>query len=155
MTTSAVGLVVDENDVGIADLNVVIEDVSQQFDILLDSQATNAQGAFGLHYVGYAFAPSTPGRQVRRLRLRVRVGQHVVKEIVQDDPATDDHITFPKIRLLSREEATNWWATLGTGKASRKTSGNAVRWLADNEEGWSRVATVVENAAKPETGNPS
>ncbi len=154
MTTSAVGLVVDEHDVGIADLNVVIEDVSQQFDVLLDSQTTNAQGAFGLRYVGYKFAPSTPGRQIRKLRLRVRVGQHVVKEIVQDDLPTDDHITFPKIRL-TREEAVSWWATLGTGAASRKTSGNAVRWLADNEEGWSRVATVVENASKPDPGNPN
>ena len=154
MTTSAVGLVVDDHDVGIPDLNVIIEDVSQQFDVLLDSQTTDAQGAFGLHYVGYQFAPNTPGRQIRKLRLRVRVGQHVVKEVLQDDLATGDHITFPKIRLLSREEATNWWATLGTGKASRKTAGNAVRWLADNEEGWSRVATVVENAPKPEPGNP-
>jgi hypothetical protein len=152
MTTSAVGLVVDENDVGIADLNVVIEDVSQQFDVLLDSQATNAQGAFGLRYVGYGFAPSTPGRQIRKLRLRVRVGQHVVKEIVQDDLPTDDHITFPKIRL-TREEAVSWWATLGTGKASRKTSGNAVRWLADNEEGWSR-RVVIENASQ-RPGHPT
>jgi len=134
-------------------LNVVIEDVSQQFDVLLDSQATNAQGAFALRYVGYKFEPSTPGRQIRKLRLRVRVGQHVVKEIAQDDLPTDDHITFPKIRL-TREEAQGWWATLGTGTASRKTSGNAVRWLADNEEGWSRVATVIANASKPEPGNP-
>jgi phosphatidylserine/phosphatidylglycerophosphate/cardiolipin synthase-like enzyme len=153
MTTSAVGLVVDENDAGIPGLNVVIEDVSQQFDVLLDSQPTNAQGAFGLHYVGYAFAPSTPGRQVRKLRLRVRVGQHVVKEIVQDDLPTDDHITFPKIRL-THEEATNWWATLGTGKASRKTSGNAIRWLADNEAGWSRVATVIANASQRFANDP-
>lgn len=153
MTTSAVGLVVDENDAGIPDLNVIIEDVSQQFDVLLDSQPTNAQGAFGLHYVGYAFAPSTPGRQVRKLRLRVRVGQHVVKEIVQDDLPTDDHITFPKIRL-THEEATNWWATLGTGKASRKTSGNAIRWLADNEAGWSRVATVIANASQRFANDP-
>ena len=154
MTTSAVGLVVDEQDVGIPDLNVIIEDVSQQFDVLLDSQTTNAQGAFGLAYVGYKFEPSTPGRQIRKLRLRVRVGQHVVKEFAQEDLPTDDHITFPKIRL-TREEATSWWATLGTGKASRKTAGNAVRWLADNEEGWSRVATVIENASKPEPGNPN
>jgi len=154
MTTSAIGLVVDEHDVGIADLSVIIEDVSQQFDVLLDSRTTNAQGAFSLNYVGYKFEPNTPGRQVRKLRLRVRVGQHVVKEIAQEDLPTDDHITFPKIRL-TKEEATNWWATLGTGSASRKTTGNAVRWLADNEEGWSRVATVIENASKPDSGNPN
>ena len=154
MTTSAVGLVVDEHDVGISGLNVIIEDVSQQFDVLLDSQTTNAQGAFGLRYVGYAFAPSTPGRQIRKLRLRVRVGQHVVKEIVQDDLPTDDHITFPKIRL-TREEAVSWWATLGTGKASRKTEGNAIRWLADNEEGWSRVATVIANASQRFAADPN
>ena len=151
MTTSAVGLVVDEHDVGIADLRVVIEDVSQQFDVLLDAQTTNAQGAFGLRYVGYKFEPATPGRQIRKLRLRVCVGQHVVKEIVQDDLPTDDHITFAKIRL-TREEAQGWWATLGKGTASRKTSGNAVRWLADNEEGWSRVATVIANASQPQPG---
>src|SRR6187397_449812 len=154
MTTSAVGLVVDEHDAGIADLNVVIEDVSQQFDVLLDSQTTDTNGGFGLRYVGYNFEPSTPGRQIRKLRLRIRVGQHVVKEIVQDDLPTDDHITFPKIKL-TREEAENWWATLRTGTASRKTSGNAIRWLADNEEGWSRVATVIGNASKPDPNNPS
>lgn len=154
MTTSAVGLVVDEHDVGLAGLSVIIEDVSQQFDVLLDSQTSDANGAFGLRYVGYKFAPSTPGRQVRRLRLRVRVGQHIVKEIAQDDLPTDDHITFPKIRL-TREEAESWWATLRTGKASRKTDGNAVRWLVDNEVGWSRVVTVIENASKPDPRNPS
>jgi phosphatidylserine/phosphatidylglycerophosphate/cardiolipin synthase-like enzyme len=154
MTTSAVGLVVDEHDVGIADLKVVIEDVSQQFDVVLDSQTTNAQGAFALRYVGYKFEPSTPGRQIRKLRLRVRIGQHVVKEIAQDDLPTDDHITFPKIRL-TREEAVSWWATLGTGTASRKTSGNAVRWLADNEAGWSRVATVIGNASQRFAADPN
>ena len=154
MTTSAVGLVVDEHDAGIADLNVVIEDVSQQFDVLLDSQTTDTNGGFGLRYVGYKFEPSTPGCQIRKLRLRIRVGQHVVKEIVQDDLPTDDHIAFPKIKL-TREEAENWWATLRTGTASRKTSGNAIRWLADNEEGWSRVATVIGNASKPDPNNPS
>ncbi len=154
MTTSAVGLVVDEHDVGIPDLNVIIEDVSQQFDVLLDSQTTNAQGAFGLRYVGYKFEPSTPGRQIRKLRLRVRVGQHVVKEIAQEDLPTDDHITFPKIRLKSREEATSWWATLGTGEASRKTDGNAVRWLADNFDGWDRVATVIENSSQRFAADP-
>ena len=61
MTTSAVGLVVDENDVGIADLNVVIEDVSQQFDVLLDSQATKAAMVTLAGGVLIA-APSTPGR---------------------------------------------------------------------------------------------
>jgi len=153
MTTSAVGLVVDEHDVGIPDLNVIIADVSQALEVVLDSQTTNAQGAFGLRYVGYKFEPSTPGRQIRKLRLRVRVGQHVVKEIVQEDLPTDDHITFPKISL-TREEAVSWWATLGTGKAARKTDGNAVRWLADNVEGWARVATVIANASQRFAADP-
>ena len=87
MTTSAVGLVVDEHDAGIAGLNVVIEDVSQQFDVLLDSQTTDTNGGFGLRYVGYKFEPGTPGRQIRKLRLRIRVGQHVVKEISPGRPA--------------------------------------------------------------------
>jgi len=33
------------------------------------------------------------------------------RKSVQDDLPTDDHITFPKIKL-TREEAENWWATL-------------------------------------------
>jgi len=154
MTTSAVGLVVDEHDVGIGKLIVSMEDVSQQFDVLLDTQTTTPEGGFGLRYVGYKFEPSTPGRQIRKLRLRVRVGRHVVKEILQDDLPTDDHITFPKIQL-TREEAESWWATLGTGKASRKTDGNAVRWLADNFDGWDRVATVIENSGQRFADDPS
>jgi RES domain-containing protein len=47
MTTSAVGLVVDEQDAGIAGLNVIIDDVSQALEVVLDSQTTNAQGGFG------------------------------------------------------------------------------------------------------------
>ena len=148
MTTSAVGLVVDDHDVGIPELNVIIEDVSQQFDVLLDSQTTTAQGAFGLRYVGYKFEPSTPGRQIRKLRLRVRVGRHVVHEIAAGRSADRRSHHVSEDPPKTREEATSWWATLGTGAASRKTDGNVIRWLADNEEGWSRVATVIANASQ-------
>jgi phosphatidylserine/phosphatidylglycerophosphate/cardiolipin synthase-like enzyme len=36
---------------------------------------------------------------------------------------------------------------LRTGTASRLTQGNALRWLADNEDGWGRVADVVKNGS--------
>ncbi|TMH28725.1 MAG: hypothetical protein E6H66_21110 [Betaproteobacteria bacterium] len=151
MTTSAVGRVVDEHLVGIPDLAVVLHDVSQQFDVKLgkpdETIVTDDQGKFSLTYVGYPYAPSEPGKQVRRLRLRVMLGQHVLRELVQDDVLSQDKLTFADIHL-TREESKTWWATLGTGTASRKTDGNAIRWLADDEDAWDRVAKVIEAAGR-------
>src|SRR4051794_10885387 len=113
MSTSASGRVIDEHNAGIAGLNVIVEDVSQQFDVPLDAQTTDAQGAFVLSYIQYKFEPATPGRQVRKLRFRVRIGQHVLHEILREDLPTDDRIVFPDIRV-TQEEAHGWWATLGT-----------------------------------------
>ncbi|OAI44436.1 hypothetical protein AYO43_09120 [Nitrospira sp. SCGC AG-212-E16] len=146
MSTSATGSVVDENNAGLSRLDVVLEDISCQFDVVLANTSTNDQGSFSLTYADHLFVPDEPGKQVRRLRLRIRLGQHVLKEVLQDDPPFQDLLTFDKIKL-ARAEAEGWWATLGTGMPSRVTKGNAVRWLADDEDAWSRVAAVIQGAS--------
>ncbi|HWZ72450.1 MAG TPA: phospholipase D-like domain-containing protein [Casimicrobiaceae bacterium] len=149
MTTSAVGKVVDEHDVGLPGLGVVLEDISQQFDVQLATDTTETQGAFSLTYADYLHVPDEPGKQLRRLRLRIRLGQHVLHEILQDDLPSQDQLTFASIKL-TQDEANAWWATLRSGAPSRKTDGNAIRWLADDEDAWDRVAKVIDTASRPD-----
>ena len=85
MTTSATGSVVDEHDVGLKDLAVVLHDISQQFDVKLKDTVTDGDGAFSLTYADHLLVPDEPGKQLRRLRLRILLGQHVLHEVVQDD----------------------------------------------------------------------
>jgi phosphatidylserine/phosphatidylglycerophosphate/cardiolipin synthase-like enzyme len=146
MSTSASGTVSDETGSGIAALGVVLDDVSQQFDIRLNKQKviTGSDGTFSLSYADY-LATSEPGKQPRQLRLRIMLGQHVLNEVTRADDSTHDHVTFDPISL-KRGEAASRYATLGTGSASRLTQGNAIRWLADNEDGWARVAQLIQNA---------
>ena len=146
MSTSATGTVSDENGQGIEGLGAVLDDVSQMVDIRLNKQkvTTASDGTFSLSYADY-LATSEPGKQARQLRLRIMLGQHILKEIARADDSTQDHITFDPIQL-KRGEAESRYATLGTGAASRLTQGNAIRWLADNEDAWARVAQLIQNA---------
>lgn len=146
MSTSATGTVSDENGQGIEGLGVVLDDVSQQFDIQLNKQkvTTASDGTFSLSYADY-LSTSEPGKQARQLRLRIMLGQHVLNETARADNSTHDRITFNPIQL-KRGEAESRYATLGSGAPSRLTQGNAIRWLADNEDGWARVAELIQNA---------
>ena len=148
MTTSATGKVVDEHDVGLKDLAVVLHDISQQFDVKLKDTVTDGEGAFSLTYADHLYVPDEPGKQLRRLRLRILLGQHVLHEVVQDDLPFQDKLTFATINL-THDEATTWWATLRSGAPSRMTQGNAVRWLADDDDAWDRVAKVIDTASRP------
>jgi phosphatidylserine/phosphatidylglycerophosphate/cardiolipin synthase-like enzyme len=147
MSTSASGSVVDETGRGIEGLGVVLDDVSQQFDIRLNNKQkikTAADGTFSLSYADY-LATSEPGKQARQLRLRIMLGQHILNEVARADDATHDHLTFTPI-TLKRGEADSRYATLGSGAPSRFTQGNAIRWLADNDVAWDRAATVIKGA---------
>jgi phosphatidylserine/phosphatidylglycerophosphate/cardiolipin synthase-like enzyme len=148
MSTSASGTVVDENHLGIEGLGVVLDDVSQQFDIRLNKQKikikTASDGTFSLTYADF-LPTSEPGKQSRQLRLRIMLGQHILKEVARIDDATHDHLTFDPIQL-KRGEVKSPFATLGSGEPSRFSERNAIRWLADNEEAWGRVAEVIKNA---------
>lgn len=144
MSTSASGRVINENGAGISGLGVHLEDVSRVLVVSLAKAATNSTGQFSLTYADDSPVSSEPGKQVRQLRLRVLVGQHVIKEVLQAD-STQPALTFATIQR-NAEEATSWWATLGTGAPSRVTPGNAVRWLVDNEDAWGHTQDVIERA---------
>jgi phosphatidylserine/phosphatidylglycerophosphate/cardiolipin synthase-like enzyme len=145
MTTDATGSVVDETGTGLTDLVVVLFDASSLSDRAeLNRTKTGGTGKFALHYAIDSFFGDEPGKQARQLRLRVMLGQHVLAEVVKTD-LTQDTITFDPIRL-TKVETTTQWATLRSGSPSRQTDGNAVRWLADDFDAWSRVARVMKSA---------
>ena len=145
MTTSATATITDESGSGIAGLAIALDDVSQQFDVKLARGKTDASGRFTLSYAEGSVVTPEAGKQVRKMRLRILVGQHILKEIVGVDSTTQAQLAYGTLQF-KRAEAESWWATLGTGAPSRLTSGNAVQWLADNEEGWGRVAELLDNA---------
>ncbi len=150
MSKSATGSVVDqESGAGIAGLNVDIEDVSQLHDgrvLNKDPFVTDASGHFNLPYASYAFNTTKPGAQARQLRLTIRLGRLVLKQVFQNEDAFGDTVVFDKI-VLPRAEAESWRSTLGTGKETRVSTGNAIRWLADNVDAWSRAAQVIRKAS--------
>ena len=149
MSTSATGSVVDQQSgAGIPGLDIDIEDVSQLHDgrVLNAPFVTGPSGVFALTYASYSFDPTAPGKQGRDLRLTVRLGRLVLKEVTQNEGAFSDTITFGKI-VLPRAEAESRRATLGTGQETRVSQGNAIRWLADNVDGWGRAAQVVKNSS--------
>jgi phosphatidylserine/phosphatidylglycerophosphate/cardiolipin synthase-like enzyme len=144
MSTSASGSVVDETGAGISGLSIELEDISRILLVPLAKGVTNSAGQFSLSYAGDLPVSSQPGQQARQLRLRILQGQHVLKEVVQDDTA-QSALTFAAIQMQAAETS-SWWATLGTGAPMRVTHGNAVRWLVDNEDAWAHVEDVIENA---------
>src|SRR5262245_58073893 len=143
MSTSASGRVVDENGAGISGLGVYLDDISQVRVVSLGKTATDHNGNFSLTYADFA-ASNEPGKQVRQLRLRIQVGQHVIKQVEQPD-STQSTLAFATITRTAAE-ANSWWATLGTGAPVRVTPGNAVRWLVDNQEAWGHTQGVIERA---------
>jgi len=147
MSTSATGKVVDEHGAGLPALGVTLDDISRQFDVTLGRDSTKDAGQFTLTYAPDLGTSSAAGSQVRKLRLRIKLGQHILKEIVQDDQIQGDAIIFPTI-TLNRADAESWWATLNSGAPSRLSAGNALTWLADNVDAWGRVADIIEQVIK-------
>jgi len=145
MSTSANGSVVDESGQGLAGLRVSLEDTSRVLVVALGHTDTDGTGHFSLTYRGDLPESDRPGEQPRQLRLRIQLGQHVLKEVSQVD-ASSPALAFGQI-VVKAAEAKNWWATLGSGAPSRVTHDNALRWLVDNEDAWGRVATVIDQAA--------
>jgi len=149
MSKLATGRVLDLDGKGIKGLSIDIEDMSQLHDgrVLNDGETapTDNSGAFQVQYKPYAFNTTRPGAQARELKLTVRLGRLVVKEVFQNEGAFGDTVNFGDISL-SRADADGWRPTLGTGKATRISSGNAIRWLADNTDGWNRAADVIKAA---------
>ncbi len=146
MTTQATGTIVDEAGQGLKDVVVVVENASSLKEHEeLNRTTTKEDGVFTLHYANDFATGDEPGQQVRQLRLRVLLGQHVLTEAVKADLPKQDSIAFDPIRL-TRTDVTTRWATLGKGTPSRKTDGNAVRWLADDFDAWGRVAHVMRAA---------
>lgn len=150
MSKFATGSVVgQETGLGIAGLNIDIEDMSRLHDgqiLNKDPFVTDASGNFNLEYAPYAFNTTRPGAQARELRLTIRLGRHVLKEIFQNEGAFGDTIDFDKIEFASAE-AESWLATLSTGKETRVSTGNAIRWLVDNVDAWQKTAQVIKSAS--------
>jgi phosphatidylserine/phosphatidylglycerophosphate/cardiolipin synthase-like enzyme len=144
MSTTATGSVINESGNGISGLDVLIEDTSRLLPVLLNQTATNGSGQFSLSYLADLDLSSDPGKQPRQLRLRIQLGQHILKEIPHFD-TPGGTLDFGNIQV-DAAEATSWWATLGTGQPSRLTHGNAIRWLVDNEDAWGRVEDVIDKA---------
>jgi phosphatidylserine/phosphatidylglycerophosphate/cardiolipin synthase-like enzyme len=144
MSTSATGKVVDENNAGISGLNVQLEDISRVLVVSLAKGTTNSTGAFTLTYADDLPVTNQPGSQVRQVRLRIMLGQHVIKEIVQAD-STQATLAFGTIQRTAAE-GNSWWATLGTGAPARLSRSNAIRWLVDNEDAWGHTQDVISRA---------
>jgi phosphatidylserine/phosphatidylglycerophosphate/cardiolipin synthase-like enzyme len=143
MSTSASGKVVDQTGEGLSGLRVTLDDVSRVREISL-GEADTPLGQFTLGpYPDDGTVTSEPGKQARTLRLRILVGQHILKEILHDD--APQPIAFGTI-TVDKEEATSWWATLGTGQPSRLSRSNGLRWLVDNEAAWGRAQQVIASA---------
>jgi phosphatidylserine/phosphatidylglycerophosphate/cardiolipin synthase-like enzyme len=145
MSNSANGKVIDEHGAGIVGLDVQLDDISQVLVVLLAKGTTTTDGNFSLTYAESPIS-NDPGKQARRLRLRILVGLHPIKEIIRAD-STQPTITFDTVQRTAAE-ATSWWATLGTGAPSRLTRSNAVRWLVDNVDAWGHTQDVISNARK-------
>jgi phosphatidylserine/phosphatidylglycerophosphate/cardiolipin synthase-like enzyme len=139
VSTSGQGTVVGGDGAGIGGLTVVLEDVSTLFDRSLARGETTSTGAFSLTYEDDFSETGS-----RELRLRIRVGQHVVREDKRPD-VSSAQLSYGQIQLPGTE-GTSVLATLATGAPSRFSQGNALEWLCDDVDAWKRVADLIRNA---------
>jgi phosphatidylserine/phosphatidylglycerophosphate/cardiolipin synthase-like enzyme len=146
VSTSAQGKVVDGQGGDIVGLTIVLDDVSGLFERELGRVDKTTSGTFAL-----SSYPADDSEGGRRLRLRIRVGHHILKEVEQND-VTTPQLSFGSIPLASAAEATSVLATLGTGSPSRFTNGNAIAWLADNVDAWAATAALIKDAGKDQHG---
>jgi phosphatidylserine/phosphatidylglycerophosphate/cardiolipin synthase-like enzyme len=138
-------------------ITVVLDDLSVLFDQNLGGpQQPHADGSFKFNYSADLFAVPG-GSPARQLRLQIRIGRHVLKEVQRDD-VTGDVLAFGTIKVTSK--SLGWLATTkvgsdpavaDTGEPQRLTSGNAIEWLCDNVDAWGRVADLLSDAATSKT----
>lgn len=156
MSKSATGTIQDESGQGVSGVTIILDDLSVLFDQNLASAAAGATGGFNLSYDDDNFA-DPEHKTGRLLRLRIRIGRHVIKEIRQRDVFVDS-LSLGTIKVT--KAALGWLATttLGTNAASadtgapqRVTSGNAVEWLCDNVDAWGRVVDLMNDATSSKT----
>jgi hypothetical protein len=145
----AKGRVVDKEGKGLEKLTVLLEDVSQVHDhrFLGKAEVTNSDGLFSIEYDAVAASGPVGQGQRRQLQVIIRLGQLILKKAPpQFDEGTEETLDFNTIEI-PRPEAESWRATLGSGQETRVSKGNAIRWLADNVDGWSSAAHLIENAS--------
>lgn len=157
MSKSATGMIQDESGHGVSAITVVLDDLSVLFDQNLGGpQQPHADGSFKFNYSADLFAVPG-GSPARQLRLRIRIGRHVLKEVQRDD-VTSDVLAFGTIKVTAK--SLGWLATTkvgsdpavaDTGEPQRLTSGNAIEWLCDNVDAWGRVADLLSDAATSKT----
>jgi phosphatidylserine/phosphatidylglycerophosphate/cardiolipin synthase-like enzyme len=140
-TSATVTILATDDNSALDGLTVVLHDISALFEGELARGTTTAPGgSVTLTYHDNFF----PEMGARRLRLRVRLGQFVVKEQELDD-VTSATLNVTTI-MLSKAQAKGMLATLGDAAPSRVTQGNAIEWLCDNVDGWGRLATQLRAA---------
>lgn len=145
MSTSAQGKVVDAaSGAAIGGVTVVLEDVSSVFPAILMRKKTDSTGAFASDPYPETNQPGSIGP--RRVRLTVGVGKHIIHSEQLDDVSAAQW-NIPTLKV-NGTDATSWLATLNTGAVSRRTDGNAVRWLVDDEMAWSELAKAIDGAQK-------
>src|SRR5690242_8398656 len=129
MSSTATGTLQDETGAGVAGLQLVLDNLSVVFDENLGHMETPASGEFSFNYDEDRFLDPSH-TTFRKLRLRIRLGRHLLREIEISDTLAP--LSFGVIRINS--QSVGWRATVtppsaaDTGSPSRVTSGNAVEW---------------------------
>jgi phosphatidylserine/phosphatidylglycerophosphate/cardiolipin synthase-like enzyme len=156
MSTSATGTIQDEKGKPVPGITVVLDDISVLFDQAFDKpKQSDTNGQFSFDYAADFFG--IDGSTPRQLRLRLCIGRHILKELVQSD-VNDAVLALGIITVNSK--SLGWLATTtpaqtaiaDTGEPQRVTSGNAVEWLCDNVDAWGRTADLLADAATTKTG---
>ena len=157
MSTLTTGTIQDEAGKPVPGITGSSDDISVLFDQTLDKpKQSDSSGQFSFDYAADFFG--IDGSTPRQMRLRLRIGRHILKELVQSD-VNDAVLALGIIKVDS--DSLGWWATsttgtkaaiADTGKRQRVTSGNAVEWLCDNVDAWGRTADLLADAATTQTG---
>src|SRR5579859_1472472 len=107
MSSKASGTLEDETGAGVSGLSLVLDNLSVVLDENLGHMDTPASGAFSFSYDEDSFLDPMH-QQFRKLRLRIRLGQHVLREIEISDTLAP--LDFGVIRINS--QSVGWRATV-------------------------------------------
>jgi phosphatidylserine/phosphatidylglycerophosphate/cardiolipin synthase-like enzyme len=144
MSTTATGrLVATEDGSGLANMTVVLTDVSALFSTKLASKRAESDGKFSLTY-----EPDTLVAEFGRRTLQLQVLDRVCRLVFTHEQLdVEANVLSLGDVKIPKADATGWLVTLGTGapKPAVRTK-NAVSLLVDNVVAWERVASVI-NAA--------
>ncbi len=116
MSNSATGTIQDESGQGVSGVTIILDDLSVLFDRNLASAAVGATGGFNLSYDDDNFA-DPEHKTGRLLRLRIRIGRHVIKEIQQRDVFVDS-LSLGTIKVT--KAALGWLATTTLARHQRR-----------------------------------